>query len=119
MTVPAGANLILNLLLIPRFGLNGALWATPASYGLGLVASWYLGRRAMKLPIPLLTLVQAAGASLVMALVVRQLPALGGLPELALKAAVGGLTYGAIIAALDAGELRSRGMMILRQRRFV
>ena len=117
MAVPACANLILNLLLIPRFGLSGALWATPASYGLGLVASWYLGRRSMTLPIPSLTLVQAAGASLVMALVVRQLPALGGLPELALKAVVGGLTYGAIIAGLDAGALRSRGLEMLRGRR--
>ncbi|MDI1363346.1 MAG: oligosaccharide flippase family protein, partial [bacterium] len=35
MAAPAMVNLALNLLLIPRFGLDGALWATTASYGVG------------------------------------------------------------------------------------
>lgn len=117
MVIPAAANVALNMLLIPRFGLDGALWATPISYGLGLLASALLGRRAMPLPAPWLTLLQAAGASLAMALVVTRLPALGGLPELALKASVGGLTYGLIVALLDAGALRSRALELLRVRR--
>jgi O-antigen/teichoic acid export membrane protein len=114
MAIPAAANLILNLVLIPRFGLDGALWATLASYGLGLAASASLGRRLMALPTPWLTLAQAAGASALMALVVIRLPALGGLPELALKAGLGGLTYGAVIYLLDAGSLRSRASHALR-----
>lgn len=117
MVIPAAANVALNLVLIPRFGLDGALWATPVSYGLGLLASALLGRRAMPLPAPWLTILQAAGASLAMALVVSRLPALGGLPELALKASVGGLTYGLIVALLDAGALRSRALNMLRLRR--
>jgi O-antigen/teichoic acid export membrane protein len=117
MVIPAAANLILNVILIPRFGLDGALWATPISYGLGLAASALLGRRSMALPIPWLTLVQAAGAGLAMALVVTRLPALGGLPELVLKAGAGGVVYGLIVAALDAGGLRSRAMDLVRLRR--
>jgi len=114
MAVPAGANLVLNLILIPRFGLQGALAATLASYGLGLVASAALGRRAMALPIPWTALAQAAAAAAVMALAVGRLPALGGLPELLLKAAAGACVYAACAYALDAGGLRSRGGAAIR-----
>jgi O-antigen/teichoic acid export membrane protein len=117
MAIPAAANLGLNLILIPRFGLDGALWATPISYGLGLAASAFMGRRSMTLPVPWATLLQAGGASLAMALVVTRLPALGGLPELMLKAAVGGVVYGLIVALLDTGRLRSRAVELLRLRR--
>ncbi|WP_304190171.1 lipopolysaccharide biosynthesis protein [Phenylobacterium aquaticum] len=116
MTVPALANVALNLVLIPRFGLDGALWATPASYALGLAASALLGGRSLALPIPWRTVGQAAGASLAMALAVSRVPALGGLPELALKAGLGALVYGLIIALLDAGALRSRGHATLSAR---
>jgi O-antigen/teichoic acid export membrane protein len=119
MAVPAAANLGLNLVLIPRFGLDGALWATPISYGLGLAASAFMGRRSMALPVPWATLLQAGGASLAMALVVTRLPALGGLPELMLKAAVGAVVYGLIVALLDTGRLRSRAVELLRLRRGV
>ena len=114
MLIPAGANLLLNMLLIPRFGLDGALWATPLSYGLGLIASAYLGRRVVSLPIPLLTLLKALAASLVMACIILALPTPGGIWELMLKAGVGAGVYLAIIAALDAGGLRSRGLELLR-----
>ncbi|WP_374570850.1 polysaccharide biosynthesis C-terminal domain-containing protein [Phenylobacterium sp.] len=117
MTIPAGANLALNLVLIPRFGLDGALYATLASYALGLAASAALGRRAMPLPIPWLTLAQALGASAIMAFVVTRLPASGGLIELALKAGAGALVYGAVVAVLDAGRLRSRALAMLKARR--
>lgn len=116
MAVPAVTNVALNLVLIPRFGLDGALWATPASFALGLFASALMGRRTLTLPIPWLTLAQAVGASAVMALAVTRIPALGGLVELGLKAAVGALVYGLIIAAVDAGDLRSRGRALLQAR---
>lgn len=117
MAVPAGANILLNLILIPRLGLDGALWATLASYGLGLVASALLGRRAMVLPVPWATLIQAAVATAAMALVVTGLPDLGGVAELALKAGVGAVVYGAVVALTDAGGLRSRAMGVLKARR--
>ena len=117
MAIPAGLNLALNLLLIPRFGLDGALWATPASYALGLAASAWLGRRAVTLPIPWLALGQALGGSLAMALVVTRIPAMGGLVELLAKAGAGALAYGLAMAAIDAGGLRSRALELLRARR--
>ena len=50
--VPALANLVLCLLLIPRFGLDGAVWATAASYAVGLITSYVLMRGCLPLPIP-------------------------------------------------------------------
>lgn len=117
MAVPAGANILLNLVLIPRLGLDGALWATLASYALGLVASALLGGRALALPVPWATLGHAALATAVMAIVVSHLPALGGVAELGLKAGVGAIVYGLIIASTDAGGLRSRSLGLLRARR--
>jgi O-antigen/teichoic acid export membrane protein len=114
MAVPAVANLILNIALIPRFGLDGALWATLASYALGLAASATLGARLLALPLPWLTLAQAAAASGLMAVVVMRIPAMGGLPELAAKAAAGGLVYGLVVYLVDAGRLRSRAGTALR-----
>jgi O-antigen/teichoic acid export membrane protein len=116
MALPALANVVLNLVLIPRFGLDGALWATPASFALGLIASAWMGRRSLILPVPWLTGAQAVGASAVMALAVSRIPALGGLLELGLKAAAGALVYGLIIAALDAGALRSRALGLIAAR---
>ena len=114
MAIPAIANLVLNLILIPRFGLDGALWATLASYALGLAASMALGARSLVLPIPWLPLVQTLGATAVMALAVSRVPALGGWAELLLKAGLGGLVFGAITFVLDTGALRSRGLSLLR-----
>jgi len=114
MAIPAVANIVLNVALIPRFGLDGALWATAASFALGAGASFVLGRRCLTLPIPLTALARTGAASLVMAIVVMRLPAVGGLMELGLKSSVGAAVYGALAVALDIGGLRSRGLRALR-----
>jgi hypothetical protein len=71
----------------------------------------------MVLPIPWLTLAQSGGAATAMALVVNQVPAYGGVVELALKAALGGLVYLGLIALFDTGQLRSRARQVLLARR--
>ncbi len=114
MTIPAGANVVLNLLLIPRYGIDGAMYATAASYLLGALASFALGRRSMPLPIPVETLWKAGAAAVLMAAVVMQVPAVGGIVELLAKAVVGALVYGAVAFALDAGGLRSHGARLLQ-----
>jgi O-antigen/teichoic acid export membrane protein len=116
MSAPALANVVLNLVLIPRLGLDGALWATTLSYGLGAVAAWALGRRACPLPIPWDILAKAGGASLAMAACVSLLPSPGGLLELVLKAGIGAFVYGALVLGLDVGGLRGKLSLILRRR---
>jgi O-antigen/teichoic acid export membrane protein len=114
MTVPAGLNLILNVVLIPRFGIDGAMWATAISYTVGAITSWALGRGAMPLPLPVEALWKAAAGCVAMALVVRAIPPLGGVVELIAKAGAGALVYGAVVFALDAAGVRSRGPAVLK-----
>ncbi|HTK34156.1 MAG TPA: lipopolysaccharide biosynthesis protein [Caulobacteraceae bacterium] len=116
VAIPAAANLILCLVLIPRYGLDGAMWSTAGSYGLGMVAAWLLGRGCMPLPIPWGGMVRIGVATAAMALAVTHLPALGGVAELLLKAGVGAVVYAAMVAVLDAGGMRSQGLGMLHER---
>lgn len=108
MSVPVVANALLCLALVPRFGLNGAVWASAASFVVGAIASRVMGRNIVPLPIPWIDIAKAVLACAVMAVAVRATPAWGGLPELILKAGVGALTYGAAAWLLDASGVRSQ-----------
>ena len=114
MSAPALSNLVLNWLLIPRFGLDGALWATLASYGLGVVASSALGRRALALPVPWETLGRAGVATIAMALTVSLVPASGGVLELFAKATVGALVYSVLALVLNVCGIREPASRVVR-----
>jgi O-antigen/teichoic acid export membrane protein len=113
MSVPALANLALCFWLIPRFGLAGAVWATTASYAIGLGASLVIGRRAQPLPLPLGALARTAAATALMGVVVAAMPRWGGIAELAAKACAGALVYAAAAYVLDLAGLRSRARSAL------
>jgi O-antigen/teichoic acid export membrane protein len=113
IAIPAAANLALVLALVPRYGLSGAMWATAASYAIGLLASFALARGEIALPIPWSTLGKAGAATATMALIVSRLPSGGGLMELVSKAAAGALVYGAVALLLDAGGARGRAFALL------
>lgn len=113
MSIPALANVGLNLILIPRFGVLGAAWATAASFAVGLVASMAIGRRILPLPVPWAALARCGLAAAVMALAVWFLPAIGGLPEVILDAAVGAAVYGACAFALNAAGVRDLSRRLL------
>lgn len=98
MVIPAVANVALNCVLLPWIGLMGAVYATVACYALALVLLASVGRRHAPLAWPWIDFLRIAGACAAMAIVVRLTPAVGGLPELLLKACVGAGVY--ILAAL-------------------
>lgn len=106
MILPAAANVGLNLILIPTYGLLGAVIATLASYALGLIVLATRGRRLIALPMPLWDLAKVGLAAGAMVPVLWLLPAWGSWAELFLKAGMGALTYGLIAFALDAGGAR-------------
>ena len=114
LAIPAAVNVILTLVLIPRFGLDGAMWATTASYLVGSLASLALGRGAIALPIPWAALMRCGAAVAVMAAAVRLVPAWGGAPELFAKAAAGAVVYGACAFLFDAAGVRSRRLQMVR-----
>lgn len=106
MGIPAAANIILNLILIPAMGVMGAALATALSLAIGMTATILIGRRFLPLPIPWKTLGQCAVACGLMAGVVSRLPSHGGFIELILKASVGALVYGVAAYAMDAAGIR-------------
>ena len=110
MTVPVLLNIGLNIYLIPTYGLKGAIWATVASYGLGLVMSIIVARRYFPLPLPFKALVQTGFACAVMAGIVLALPdslkALPDIAELLIKAGVGAAVYGFVVFAINAADCR-------------
>jgi O-antigen/teichoic acid export membrane protein len=114
MVVPALANLVLTLVLIPRYGIDGAMWATAASYLIGAIASWALGRQVTPLPTPWDVVGKCALACAGMTLAVSLAPATGGISELVLKASVGVGAYAALAFALDAAGMRSRIGLLVR-----
>ncbi len=115
--VPAVANVILNLILIPRFGLLGAAWSTATSFAIGLLTSLILGRGPMAMPVPWRTLGSSALACGVMALAVWPLPPLGGVLELMLDASVGAAVYAAVSLALNTAGVRDVSRRLLERLR--
>ena len=71
---PVILNFSLNILLIPKYGLMGAVWATIASYTLAIIIATILARRDYPLPLPLRAAVEISAASALMAIAVFILP---------------------------------------------
>jgi O-antigen/teichoic acid export membrane protein len=115
MAIPAATNLALTLILIPRYGLQGAMWATLASYVLGAAASAGLGRFSLPLPLPWRAFAKAGFATAIMGAAVWLVPAIGGPIELFAKAVLGAAVYAALAYLLDICGVRSRGLKTVRR----
>jgi O-antigen/teichoic acid export membrane protein len=101
IAVPAGLNLVLNMVFVPRFGLQGALWATLASYIVGVGVSYALSRKTLALPIPWSMAFRTALATTAMALGVVCVPTFGGVLELLSKALLGIAVYACLAYLFD------------------
>lgn len=113
MIIPAASNIGLNLLLIPPYGVQGAAWATAASFAIGVIAFVVLGRRVLVLPFPWEALVRCGLATATMAAVVWMLPPLGGLTELILDASIGATVYAAVALTLNAAGARDLAVRLI------
>ncbi len=106
LCIPAGSNVVLNLLLVPGMGVMGAAIATTTSFAIGVLASVGMGRSIVPMPIPWRTLGQCGLACGVMAAAVWVMPAPGGVGEVVLKAMVGAIVYAAVVLSLNAAGVR-------------
>ncbi|MEL6474677.1 MAG: lipopolysaccharide biosynthesis protein [Pseudomonadota bacterium] len=106
VSVPAGLNVVLNIILLPQLGVMGAVYATVASYavGCGLLAA--VGRRFVRFPLAPVEVLKTGLACLSMWPVIHLLPDLGGWLELIVKAVAGAATYGGAALLLNAGGAR-------------
>ncbi len=96
LVVPVILNLGLNLVLIPKYGLMGAVWATILSYALAIIIATILARRDYPLPIPVRAAVEITACSALMATAVYILPLdnmAPGFVTLVIKGTVGVIVY--------------------------
>ena len=107
MLIPAGVNIVANLVLIPQFGIIGAVAATIISYAIGILVIAGRGRRYVAFPFPFVPFLKILAASLAMWPAIAIIPEFGGWPELIAKAIAGAIVYAAAALAIDAGGARS------------
>ena len=113
MLVPAVLNIAINITLLPRIGLMGAVIATVAAYGVGMVLLAIVGRRHIALPIPVWETGKIALACAVMAAVVLTTPKFGGALEIGVKAILGAITYGCMALLLNLANIRYKVTALL------
>ena len=110
LLAPVVLNIALNIVLIPRFGLTGAVAATIVSYAVGLLMVGIAAREYYPLPVPVTAFAQVSLACAIMAGGVMALPVqVSELPdpvELLVKAGVGATLYIFVCFATDTAGCR-------------
>jgi len=112
----AALNILLNVLLIPRFGYIGAAYATLASYSLLLLLSITLGRRVFPMHFPVVPGLQITAATALMAgtiVMVAFPPTLIGLLGTVI---VGGTVYGTAFLGFNVFDARVILLRLVRER---
>lgn len=109
-------NIALNMFFIPRYGIFGAAWTGFACQCATVLVGWFLGTALFPIWLPVWQVVRCVAAVIPMAgaLVYFRFP----LDWFGLMAAVlmGGTLYIISALVLDVGEVRSLGLMTLRER---
>lgn len=99
-------NIILNVILIPYYRVEGALIASLVAYLICIIYGNFLGARCFKLPILWLDILKILGAAGLMLLVLDNLVLEHGLIEGGIRILVGLLVYSAVICLLNVGNVR-------------
>ena len=107
MLIPALGNIALNIILLPRLGVMGAVYATVGCYVLGVLLLAVFGRRHVRLPIPAMDIAKILVACLAMVGAVELIPSWGGMLELMTDAIAGVVVYGFSVVALNAAGARN------------
>jgi O-antigen/teichoic acid export membrane protein len=110
LVLPVIINITLNLLLIPTYGLMGAVWATILSYTLAIILATVLARRDYPLPLPLRAAAEIVFCSAIMAVAVHLLPLSHmdpGFVTLVIKGSVGISVYLLVCWVINAADCRT------------
>lgn len=110
MVAPMVLNLGLNIYLLPKYGLMGAVYATLISYAFGLVLSVIVARRYFPLPLPWEDFLKISAACAVMAGAVLALPVpetMNPFLQIAIKGAVGAGVYVSLVFITNAADCRT------------
>jgi O-antigen/teichoic acid export membrane protein len=115
---PAVANIVLNLIAAPIFGIAGVLVTAAICQVMTAAGLVYFARGVFPLLFPWRPLVSVAAASIAMMIAVYMLHADVSWFGLAQQVIVGAAVYGIILFATDAFEVRTRCSEMIRGRRF-
>jgi peptidoglycan biosynthesis protein MviN/MurJ (putative lipid II flippase) len=99
-------NIVLNLILLPIYGVVAAAWATLAAFMVGALLSWVLGRSLFKLPNLGKDFLGSAVATTAMVVVLNLLPSSSGTIWLSFKISLAIITYALLAWALDVAGFR-------------
>ncbi len=105
------ANVVLNLLLIPHFGIEGAAMATLLSYIFMLFVETLYGRKLLPIKFPFLASLKFMALSLIMYFVLDQISLGGELATMIVQVLTGGILYPAMLLAADK---KSRDLVLKR-----
>lgn len=112
-SVPAvPVNIVLNAVLLPKFGLIAAVWARLAAYLIALGISFWLCQRQFPLPVPGWSLAKATLATLAMCGLLHLLSLPNNVLGLSETVVIGGAFYGMLAIMFDIGGLR--GLLMVR-----
>ena len=103
----AAANIILNFVLIPRYGVFGAAWAGLACQAIAVVVGWGLSRRVFPITLPVIDIMKVIVAVCPMAVLLKQVafsPTWAGLSQ--------SVVSGALVFAVSAAVLNVGGVTV-------
>lgn len=99
-------NVVMNLLWIPKYGIDGAAYATLAAFALGCLASAVMARRVIPLILPGADFLKICCAGMCMYLWLLGVESFDGLLALVLKLLSSLCLYSVLILALNVAEVR-------------
>jgi O-antigen/teichoic acid export membrane protein len=94
-------NVVLNVIAIPRWGINGSAVASLAAYGLSIALTAWLGRRHLALPFPPVECLRVGLACAVMAVSLWSFRDNTAPLAVSLQIAGGALVYGVVLIGTD------------------
>lgn len=112
LAIPAVINITLNIVLLPKIGLKGAVISTIVAFACGMLLLAIRGRKHLKLPIPLDQILKISICCGLMALAVMAIPNYSGILGLITKSLIGGLVY--LCAAIALNLANSRELLFVR-----
>jgi O-antigen/teichoic acid export membrane protein len=115
--IAAVANVGLNVVAIPRWGLNGAAGASVAAYLIAIGLTIAVGRRHVRLPVDGGACLAVLVAGSVMGLLLYPVRDRVGPAAVAAQVAGGAVVYGAVLLGFDFMQLRSQLLAGWKNRR--
>lgn len=104
--VAALLNVLLNLLLIPVYQVEGAILASLAAYAICIIYGNFLGAKAFKLPVLWSELIKIIAAASLMLIILNHLSIGYGWVEGVIRVLVGILVYSSVICLLNVANIR-------------